>query len=93
MTDSADDRDECQSYMAIGRYANYFKIGYNAFEVVLEFGEKFSDADGAQMHTRIVTNPIYAQALLGTLNDALHQFDRSAVAAGIAKPPETAAGD
>lgn len=60
-----------------GRYANYFKVGHNAFELVLEFGEKFSDAQSAQLHTRIVTNPVYAQALLTTLNDSLRQYERS----------------
>ncbi len=25
-----------------GRYANVFRVGFNAFEVVIEFGEQFS---------------------------------------------------
>lgn len=59
----------------VGRYANYFKVGHNAFEVVIEFGERFTDAQGAQLHTRIVTNPICAQALLATLHDSLRQYE------------------
>lgn len=55
----------------IGRYANVFHVGFNAFEVVIEFGEHFSDGDVGTTHTRIVTNPVFAQALAESLNDAL----------------------
>ncbi len=66
------DREEHTVPPAVGRYANYFKVGCNAFEVVLEFGERFSD-EAARLHTRIVTNPLYARALLATLDDSLRK--------------------
>ena len=75
MSQPAKREDETADCAHVGRYANYFKVGHNAFEVVLEFGERFTDAQGAQLHTRIVTNPIYAQALLATLLDSLRQYE------------------
>jgi len=55
----------------VGRYANAFRVGFNAFEVVIEFGEQFSEGEGECTHTRIVTNPVFARALLDSLADAL----------------------
>lgn len=57
----------------IGRYANAFRVGFNAFEVIIEFGEQFTDDDSGQLHTRIVTNPVSARALLNSLQQALEQ--------------------
>lgn len=58
-----------------GRYANYFKVGYNAFEFLLDFGQFYSGCDRAQIHTRIVTSPAYAKELLATLRDSIDQFE------------------
>ena len=87
MPEPAKRDEEAADCAHVGRYANYFKVGHNAFEVVLEFGERFSDANGAQLHTRIVTNPIYAQALLATLHDSLRQYEELFGASGTARPP------
>ena len=58
-----------------GRYANYFKVGYNAFEFVLYFGQYYSEDEGAQLHTRIVTGPSYAKALLEFLQDCIDKYE------------------
>lgn len=60
-----------------GRYANDFKIGHNAFEFVLDFGERYSEDKTVQFHTRIVTAPGYAQALLETLQGAIGQYEQT----------------
>jgi hypothetical protein len=58
----------------IGRYANAFRVGFNAFELIIEFGEQFTDNDDDEhLHTRIVTNPVAARALLTALQQALEQ--------------------
>jgi hypothetical protein len=60
-----------------GRYANYIEIGHNAFEFLLDFGQLyFEDPDGC-MHTRIVTNPMFAKRLAESLNQALVQYERT----------------
>ena len=56
-----------------GVYANYFEVGHTAFEIVLDFGQRYGGTV-SPCHTRIVTSPIYAQALLETLRDSLEQY-------------------
>jgi hypothetical protein len=57
------------------RYANYFKVGYNAFEFVLDFGQYYAGDEGTQLHTRIVTGPSYAKALLEFLQDCIDKYE------------------
>jgi hypothetical protein len=56
-----------------GVYANYFEVGHTAFEFVLDFGQSYSGKSPA-CHTRIVTSPIYARALLATLGQAVEEY-------------------
>ncbi len=60
-----------------GRYANYFKIGYNAFEFVIDFGQFYDEDEEAQLQTRIVTSPFYAKSLLATLRGVIEQYERT----------------
>ena len=59
-----------------GRYANYFKIGYNAFELIIDFGQCYADNEEPQLHTRIITSPAYGKAVLKALRDSLDQFEK-----------------
>ncbi len=54
-------------------YANYFEVGHTAFEFVLDFGQRYADGNES-CHTRIVTSPTYALALLQTLTDAMKAY-------------------
>ena len=60
-----------------GRYANYFKVGYNAYEFVIDFGQYYPGNDQAELCLRIITSPIYAKALLKILEDSLDQYEKS----------------
>jgi len=60
-----------------GRYANYFKVGYNAIEFLLDFGQFYPEAEHARLHTRIITSPQYAMALLETLREAIDRYEQS----------------
>jgi hypothetical protein len=60
-----------------GRYANYFKVGYNALEFILDFGQFYAESQRAQFHTRIITNPTYAKALLGLLSESISQYEQT----------------
>jgi hypothetical protein len=75
-----------QSSSPKGIYANYFEVGHTAFEIVLDFGQRYGGAK-TPCHTRIVTSPIYAQAMLETLRHALEQYT---IAFG---PPREPPGD
>ncbi|MEQ1846156.1 MAG: DUF3467 domain-containing protein [Nitrospira sp.] len=57
------------------RYANYFEIGHNAAEFILDFGQAYSSSEERQMHTRIVTSPLYAKALLRLLDKAVERHE------------------
>jgi len=59
-----------------GRYANYFKAGYNAFEVVLDFGQFYEGNAEPRMHTRIVTSPAYAATFLELLRSSLQEYEK-----------------
>jgi hypothetical protein len=74
MEDDGADEDPGQPE---GRYANYFKIGHNAFEFLLDFGQFYPETNQAQLHTRIVTTPAYAKALFETLRDSLDQYQQA----------------
>jgi hypothetical protein len=57
----------------LGKYANHFTVGHNAFEIVIDFGQWYDGDEDVQLHTRIVTSPRYAQILIHMLSDALEQ--------------------
>ena len=60
---------------ALGRYANYFEIGYNEFEIVLAFGQRYADSAAETFHTRIVAGPSYAKTLLEMLERTIREYE------------------
>jgi hypothetical protein len=58
-----------------GRYANVFHVGHNAAEFLIDFGQYFPEDRGEQMHTRIITPPAYAKALLGLLAESVAAYE------------------
>lgn len=72
------EREGSRRYLGLeGRYANYFKIGHNAFEFVLDFGQCYGGSGKAKLHTRIVTSPNYAKALLETLGESIERYEET----------------
>ena len=69
-----------------GRYANYFEVGYNALEFVVNFGQVYEPGSEGRVHTRIITSPVYAKALIETLNESMKRYESSF--GGVAKPIE-----
>ena len=60
-----------------GRYANYFKIGHNAFELIIDCGQCYAENEEPQLHTRIITSPAYGKALLKALSDSLDEYEKN----------------
>lgn len=58
-----------------GHYANYFKIGFNAYEFVIDFGQEYPPG-AERIHTRIVTSPPLARSLSETLERSLRDHER-----------------
>ena len=54
-----------------GKYVNYFEVGHNAFEFVLDFGQSYAGNQEPQLHTRIITSPAYAKSFLETLGEPI----------------------
>ena len=69
-----------------GRYANYFKVGYNAFEFLLDFGQSYQDAEKLQAHIRVAHgNETVAETTGGggfqAMSDAFGRWVEKAAAA------------
>lgn len=58
-----------------GRYANYFKVGHNAYEFFIDFGQYTAENEQAELYTRIITSPIYAKAFLNILLESIKQHE------------------
>lgn len=78
MVDMCDKHNKCRESNPLeGKYVNYFEVGHNAFEFVLDFGQSYVGSQEPQLHTRIVTSPVYAKAFLETLQESVEQYERS----------------
>jgi hypothetical protein len=58
-----------------GAYANFLKIGQNAFEFVFDFGQHYLDDQEETFHTRIITTPAYAKAFFRVLSDCIERHE------------------
>ena len=60
-----------------GLYSNFFKVGHNVFVFMLDFGQFYPESEEVQLHTRIITSPIYAKALLETLQESIASYEQT----------------
>ena len=67
------DRDASSESLAIV-YANFFQVGHNAVEFLLDFGRQF-EGSNEQMLVRVLTNPGHAKVLSNLLNRAIEQYE------------------
>ncbi len=61
-----------------GRYANFFKVGHNAYEIIIEFGQLYAEEAAPRIHSRIITSPAYARELLETLRQTVEENEGKA---------------
>ena len=59
----------------LGQYANHFRIGSNAVEFIVDFGQFYRDHGEPRYHTRIITNPRYAKELLSVLTNSVSDYE------------------
>src|ERR1700728_2196919 len=57
-----------------GRYANEFRIGFNSYEFVLDFGQQYPPSE-QRMLTRIVASPPVARDLSETLDQSIREYE------------------
>ncbi len=67
----------CERDQLEGRYANFFKVGHNAYEVIVDFGQYYPENEDAVIYDRIIMGPGYAKAFLNTLKESLEQYERT----------------
>ena len=60
-----------------GKYANYFEVGHNAYEFVIDFGQHYSENEDAELCTRVILSPAYAKDLLEILRNSIKQHEKS----------------
>jgi hypothetical protein len=73
-TDDPKNHPSIRSRREEGRYANFFQIGHNAFEFLIEFGQH--ESGDSAIHTRIYVSPQHAQMLANLMLDTLQQHER-----------------
>jgi hypothetical protein len=57
------------------QYANFFQVGHNALEFVLDLGQFEPDSACCRLHTRIVTGPVYAKIFAEMLQNSVQRFE------------------
>jgi hypothetical protein len=56
-----------------GRYANYFQVGFNDAEFLLDFGQQYGESE-PKVHTRVITSPAYIGAFMDLLAASLSKY-------------------
>jgi hypothetical protein len=56
-------------------YSNFFKVGFNAAEFLLDFGRQFEGAE-ERFYIRIITGPIHAKALSRLLEISVRGYEQ-----------------
>ena len=69
-------KSSADEHAITGKYSNYFKVGHNAFEIVIDFGQYYTGEPKPQIHTRIITTPPFGLAFLTILKKTLREFER-----------------
>lgn len=68
-------RSDCDAVE--GKYANYFQVGHNAFEFLLEFGQSYPEIGAERIHTRIIMSPAYALEFLKLLRESIQVYEEA----------------
>jgi hypothetical protein len=59
------------------RYANVFRVGFNEYEMILDFGQVDPDGTAEAVHTRIILAVPNGRLLLVLLSEAVANHDQS----------------
>lgn len=64
-----------RSKAPLARYANYFEVGHNAYEFLLDYGQYQPEAANVVLHTRVALGPTHAKMLATMLNSAVERYE------------------
>jgi hypothetical protein len=63
--------------VAKGIYSNLAIISHTPAEIVIDFAQMLPGADGANIRSRVIMNPIHAKRLLSALADNIQKYERN----------------
>ncbi len=59
------------------KYVNYLEVGHNSYEFRLDFGQTQEGEAAPRLHSRLITNPVYAKNFLEVLQAAVKTYELS----------------
>jgi len=59
----------------LARYTNYFEVGHNPYEFLVDLGQYQPEAKTVVLHTRIALGPTHAKLLHEMLARAIHEYE------------------
>jgi hypothetical protein len=59
----------------LARYTNYFEVGHNPYEFLIDFGQFQPEVEGVILHTRIAVGPMHAKLLSQMLQSAVRKHE------------------
>ncbi|MPV68183.1 DUF3467 domain-containing protein [Burkholderia sp. BE17] len=59
----------------LASYANYFEVGHNAFEFLIDAGQVEPQSGNVQLMSRIAVSPVHAKLLAQLLARSIAQFE------------------
>jgi hypothetical protein len=59
------------------KYVNYLEVGHNSYEFRLDFGQDQEGGAEPRLHSRLITNPVYAKSFLEVLQAAVNTYELS----------------
>ena len=60
-----------------GRYANYLRVGNNAVEFVLDFGQQVADDTTPEVVIRVFTTPVFVKEFLRVLEESVSSYQET----------------
>lgn len=75
MTDKNSCRTPQRPRAPLARYSNYFEVGHNAYEFLIDFGQYQPEVADVVLHTRIVVGPVLAKLLHDLVHDAISKHE------------------
>jgi hypothetical protein len=69
-----EEHDADRSQLGKWEYANYFEVGHNAFEFLVDCGQEGRPDEQLKVYLRIITSPVGAQRLFQVLGNALLRY-------------------
>ena len=65
----------CGAMPPLACYANYFEVGHNAFEFLLDVGQVEPQSGDVRFTNRVAISPVHAKLLSAMLSAAVAQFE------------------